>query len=243
MSCRQLQSPHAKWRVLVDFDGTIAPDDPTDRLFERFADPAWREVEAAWQGGEISSRECMARQVALLRATPEALDEQIRTVRIDPGFPAFLTFCRRRGAEVKIVSDGFDRVVSAALKSARLTVPFFANKLEWQGGDRWRLAFPYSSADCRVGSANCKCSHAQWSLPWPHVVVGDGRSDFCMSTRADYVIAKGTLANYCRSRGQAHAQFADFADVTQRLAAWLARTERGAGAMAPLALSPVPTAP
>ena len=51
----------------------------------------------------------MERQVALLRVTPEALDEQIRTVRIDPGFPAFLEFCRRRGAEVKIVSDGFDR--------------------------------------------------------------------------------------------------------------------------------------
>jgi 2-hydroxy-3-keto-5-methylthiopentenyl-1-phosphate phosphatase len=213
------------WRILVDFDGTIAPDDPTDRLLERFADPAWREVEAAWQGGEISSRECMTRQVALLRATPEALDEQIRSVRIDPGFPAFLEFCRRRGGDVKIVSDGFDRVVSAVLCSAGLSVPFFANKLEWQGGDRWRLAFPHAQSDCRVGSANCKCTHAQWSLLSPHVVIGDGRSDFCMSTRADYVIAKGPLANYCRSRGQAHASFANFNEVTARLSAWLASSQ------------------
>jgi 2-hydroxy-3-keto-5-methylthiopentenyl-1-phosphate phosphatase len=93
------------WHVLVDFDGTIAPDDPTDRLLERFADPAWREVEAAWQAGKITSRECMERQVALLRVTPEVLDEQIRTVRIDPGFPTFLEFCVRRGAEVIVVSD------------------------------------------------------------------------------------------------------------------------------------------
>ena len=76
------------WRVLVDFDGTIAPDDPTDRLLERFADPAWLEVEAAWQRGEVSSRECLSRQVALLRATPEALDEQIRSVRSIPRFQA-----------------------------------------------------------------------------------------------------------------------------------------------------------
>jgi 2,3-diketo-5-methylthio-1-phosphopentane phosphatase len=213
------------WHVLVDFDGTIAPDDPTDRLLERFADPAWREVEAAWQGGQISSRECMARQVALLRATPEELDEQIRTVRIDPGFPAFLAFCRRRGAEVNIVSDGFDRVVDAALRSAGLSVPSFANRLEWQGDDRWHLAFPHAQSDCRSGSANCKCSHAQWSFLTPHVVIGDGRSDFCMSTRADYVIAKGSLIDHCRARARPHASFANFNEVTDRLSAWLANMQ------------------
>ncbi len=230
----------ANWSVLVDFDGTVAPDDPTDRLLERFADPEWREVEAAWQGGEISSSECMARQVAMLRVTPAALDEYIRSVRIDPGFPAFLEFCRRRGAEVKIVSDGFDRVLGAALRRARLSVPFFANKLEWQGGDRWRLAFPYAYAECRVGSANCKCSHGQRPLPGPLVVIGDGRSDFCMSLRADYVLAKGTLADYCRARGHAHASFAGFDDVTARLSAWLAGAESGSRAVPQLMLAPFP---
>lgn len=211
--------------MLVDFDGTVAPDDPTDRLLERFADPLWRVVEGAWQSGQISSRECMQRQVELLRASPEQLDEQIRSVRIDPGFAPFLEFCRRLRADVKIVSDGFDRVVGAALENAQLEVPYFANRLEWQGGDRWRLAFPHWRSDCSVGGANCKCSHGK-GLPGPRVVIGDGRSDFCMSTRADYVIAKGTLADYCRSRGRPHATFTDFDDVTAHLAAWLATTDR-----------------
>jgi 2-hydroxy-3-keto-5-methylthiopentenyl-1-phosphate phosphatase len=218
-------SSRARWQVLVDFDGTVAPDDPTDRLLERFADPLWRVVETAWQSGQISSRECMQRQVELLRVTPEQLDAQIRNVRIDPGFPTFLAFCRRLGADVKIVSDGFDRVVGAALRNAQLSLPFFANRLEWQGGDRWRLAFPHAQHDCRVGSANCKCSHGE-RLPGPRVVVGDGRSDFCMSARADFVIAKGTLAEYCRKRGRPHATFADFEDVTAHLAAWLATAGR-----------------
>ena len=109
------QAPHC--RVLVDFDGSIAPDDPTDRLLERFADPEWREVEAAWQAGEISSRECMARQVALLRASPEALDAADRAPCASTrASQPFSEFCRRHGAEVKIVSDGFDRVVKAALR-------------------------------------------------------------------------------------------------------------------------------
>jgi carboxylesterase len=231
-----------KWRVLVDFDGTIAPDDPTDRLLERFADPGWREIEAAWQGGQTSSRECMARQVALLRATPDALDEQIRSVQIDPGFPTFLEFCGRHGADVTIVSDGFDRVVSAALRSVRLSVPFFANKLEWQGGNRWRLAFPHAQSDCRVGNANCKCSHAQWSVLTPHVVIGDGRSDFCMSTCADYVIAKGPLATYCRSRGQTHASFANFDEATAHLSAWLTSTETPVQRPAAAVIPPVDSA-
>jgi len=209
--------------VLVDFDGTIACDDPTDRLFERFADPFWRVIEKAWQEGRISSRECMRRQVELLRVSPKALDEQIQHVRIDPGFDPFLQFCRRHSAEVKIVSDGFDRVVGAVLASAGLDVPFFANKLEWQGGDRWRLAFPHGSRSCRVDAANCKCSHARSPCQHPWAVVGDGRSDFCMAGRAEHVVAKGSLADFCRHRGLPHATFADFHDVTEALSAWLLR--------------------
>jgi len=216
----------AKLEVLVDFDGTIAPDDPTDRLLERFADPQWRDIEVAWQRGTISSRECLARQVALIRTSPEALDWQIRSIRIDPSFAQFMAFCRRRGARVKIVSDGFERVVSAVLRRERISVPVFANKLEWQGGDRWRLTYPHFNRRCKVNSANCKCSHARWSSPLAHVVIGDGRSDFCMSTRADYVIAKGTLAAYCRSRGKAYAPFTNFKDVIVHLSAWLANRKR-----------------
>ena len=214
-----------KWHVLVDFDGTIAPDDPTDRLLECYADPAWRDVEAAWQCGEISSRECLERQVALLRVTPEALDAQIRTVRLDPSFPAFIELCRRRNAHVTIVSDGFDRVVNGALRRARLSVPSFSNKLEWQGDDRWRLAFPHSQSDCRVRGGNCKCSHGHWGMGRPHVVIGDGRSDFCMSMRADYTIAKGSLAEHCRARGLTHASFANFKEVIVHISAWFASPE------------------
>jgi haloacid dehalogenase-like hydrolase len=101
---------NSDWHALVDFDGTIAPDDPTDRLLERFAAPTWREIEAAWQSGKISSQECLSRQVALMRVTPAALEQQIDAVKVDPGFARFLEFCRQRGGEVTIVSDGFDRV-------------------------------------------------------------------------------------------------------------------------------------
>jgi 2,3-diketo-5-methylthio-1-phosphopentane phosphatase len=221
MSSRKVLRPHARCQALIDFDGTIAPDDPTDRLLERFAEPAWREVEEAWQSGRISSRECMQRQVELLRATPEEIDAAIADVRIDPGFPEFLRYCWSRGVAAMVVSDGFDRVVRAVLAAAGLPIPFFANKLEWQGADRWRLAFPHAQPKCLVGSANCKCSHGIGPTSRKIVAIGDGRSDFCMSTRADLVIAKGTLAGYCGSRGLPHRTFTDFHEAKDHLAAWL----------------------
>jgi 2-hydroxy-3-keto-5-methylthiopentenyl-1-phosphate phosphatase len=222
MRCRHSMPAKGLAReVLVDFDGTIARDDPTDNLFELFADPFWRTIEEAWQDGRISSRECMQRQVELLRVLPKALDEQIQRIRIDPGFAGFLQFCRRHGVDVKIVSDGFDCVVGAALATAGLAVAFFANKLEWQGGDRWRIGFPHACSSCRVEAANCKCSHAQSPYQQPWAVVGDGRSDFCMATRAKYVIAKGALADYCRRCRLPHATFTDFHDVTVTLSARL----------------------
>jgi 2,3-diketo-5-methylthio-1-phosphopentane phosphatase len=220
---RRLPRPlpgRARYHALLDFDGTIAPDDPTDRLLDQFADPEWRTIEAAWQAGRLTSRECMQRQVALLRATPEQLDGAIRAVEIDPGFYRFVDFCRRRGMDVTIVSDGFDRVVGTVLQRAHLPIRFFANSLQWQGGDRWRLALPHVREDCRSGGANCKCAHGPWR-DGRCVVIGDGRSDFCMAVRAGYVIAKGALADFCRARALPHAPFGNFDDVTQRLAEWL----------------------
>jgi len=215
------ECPAANWQVLIDFDGTIAPDDPTDHLFERFADPYWRVLEDEWQSGRISSRECMQQQVDLLRVSPRVLDEEINTIHIDQGFHAFVSFCRGCGADVKIVSDGFDRVVRTALGNEDLDIPFFANKLVWRGQDRWRLAFPHMRADCRVWAANCKCSHGRRPSALPRVVIGDGRSDFCMSMTADFVIAKGSLAEFCRANGRRHATFGNFFDATAQLSAWL----------------------
>jgi HAD superfamily phosphoserine phosphatase-like hydrolase len=221
------------YRVLLDFDGTVAPDDPTDRLLERFADPTWRDIETEWQAGRLTSRECMQRQAALLRATPHELDAAIHKVRVDPAFPGFVAFCRRRGIDMTIVSDGFDRVVGAALRQAGLPVPFFANALEWLGGDRWRLALPHHRTDCRTGAANCKCAHGAWD-DGRSIVIGDGRSDFCMAARAGYVIAKDALAGFCRARGLPHASFGTLADATRHLAEWLDRQGDSAEAAAPL---------
>jgi 2,3-diketo-5-methylthio-1-phosphopentane phosphatase len=212
--------------MYVDFDGTITLADTTDVILERFADPEWRSVEAAWVAGKIGSRECLARQIDLVRARPEVLDELIGAVELDPDFPAFVNLCRQHGVPVTVVSDGLDRVASAILARAGVDVPLVANHLEWLGRDRWRLAFPHARSDCRSAAGNCKCVALAGAPETIAVLIGDGRSDICAAESADLVLAKGTLAEHCRDVGLPFISFTDFAGATSLLADWIGAQKR-----------------
>src|SRR2546426_8035694 len=109
-----------KCRLLVDFDGTIASVDTTDHLLERFAAPAWRDIEEDWKAGRIGSRECMVRQIDLVRASQAEIGEFVAGIEIDPEFPAFAKLCARLGHDLIVVSDGLDRMVEAALRRHHL---------------------------------------------------------------------------------------------------------------------------
>jgi 2-hydroxy-3-keto-5-methylthiopentenyl-1-phosphate phosphatase len=221
--------PRLKCHVFIDFDGTIVPRDVTDFLFERFADPAWQDIEREWRAGLIGSRECMARQVALLRATPSMLRDAVATLSIDRGFVAFVRRCQSWGIGMTVVSDGFDLVIDQVLNDQGVMLPYFANHLAAVGPDRWRITFPSARSDCRALAGNCKCALAEHHTTEVKVVIGDGRSDHCLSSRADLVFAKAELLELCRRSGTPHFAFADFCDVAQTLAAWLGQEPERAG--------------
>jgi len=214
--------------VFIDFDGTIAPVDTTDLLLERYADPAWTSVEEDWKAGRIGSRECLVRQIDLVRALPEAVDALLAEIEIDPWFEGFVRLCRRHGFATTVVSDGLDRSVETVLRRAGLDLPYFANHLEWLGGDRWRLGFPHGREDCKALSGNCKCAFAHAAGPVARILVGDGRSDFCIAHRVDLVLAKGKLAQYCRDNGLAYQEFTTFAEASALLDSWFRARQDGA---------------
>jgi 2-hydroxy-3-keto-5-methylthiopentenyl-1-phosphate phosphatase len=163
----------------------------------------------------------MVRQIDLVRATPSEMDTFIRTVEIDPGFAGFANLFRRLGHNLIVVSDGLDRTIRTVLDRNDLDVPYFANHLQWRGDDRWRLTFPFAKTECASLAGNCKCSFAEGRPRELRILVGDGRSDFCLANRADLVLAKASLLKHCRQAGLPHIAFEDFAEATGLLAGWL----------------------
>lgn len=98
-----------------DFDGTIAEIDVTDAVLERFATAEWRDVERAWEEGRINARQCMSAQVSLIHASISEIDAFLDTVKIDPDFSEFVSWCATHMIPVTVVSDGVDRFIHRIL--------------------------------------------------------------------------------------------------------------------------------
>lgn len=203
--------------VFCDFDGTIAQVDVTDLVLERFADPAWRDVEADWTRGKIDSATCMAQQVALLRAPLAEINACLDEVEIDPGFPDFVAWARANHVPLKVVSDGIDHCIERVLgRHGFGDIPVFANRLSVTP-DGYSLSHPWRGDACRVGSGVCKCA-VNGAGGDTIVFVGDGRSDRCAAPAADILFAKSGLADYCRRLGTPFIAYDTFHDVHAELA-------------------------
>jgi 2-hydroxy-3-keto-5-methylthiopentenyl-1-phosphate phosphatase len=206
--------------IFCDFDGTISREDVTDIVLDLCADPAWRIVEAEWQAGSIGSRDCLARQVALLRCDEEELDGIADGAEIDPSFSAFAAYCAARSIPLTIVSDGFGRLIHRILTREGLGhLPVMANRLVAAGPGRWVLDTPHGSRTCEASAGTCKCAVAAREGTRPVVLVGDGQSDACLAEKADFVISKSRLADFCAAKRLPHAVFASFRDVLDCLGA------------------------
>ena len=118
------------WHIVCDFDGTITPTDVIDNVLQRFAGPEWETIEQQWLDGHIGSRECLSRQLALIKATPSELLAYFDSVEIDPDFPDFVDHVLGLGASLEVVSDGIEQGIARILSRNYVTLlPILANRL------------------------------------------------------------------------------------------------------------------
>ena len=206
-------------RVFCDFDGTITRQDCTDAVLEALAGPAWRRLQADWEAGRLTGAACLRGQVNLIRGDVAELDAVLDHVDLDPGFAPFVGWCEARGIPVGIVSDGVDYFIHRLLGQHGLErLPVVSNRLAGRAG-AWRLEHPAASGDCAIGSGVCKCAATGvLASAETMIFVGDGRSDFCVASRADILFAKGALAVHAEETGQPYLPFETFHDVWRGLA-------------------------
>jgi len=201
--------------VAIDFDGTIIEQDITDAVIQKFAKPGWEIPERLWETGGMGSRECLEIQMSLINEPLENILDYIDRFSIDAKFAGFISLLTEVGVSFAIVSDGFRIFVERLLRNAGFSElpPVYANDfLKKRFG--LKAVFPNTERQCLSGT--CKCSVVENSSEGrPIILIGDGRSDFCLARKAEYVFSKGRLSEFCSDNGLRYKAFEDFSDVAQ----------------------------
>jgi HAD superfamily phosphoserine phosphatase-like hydrolase len=207
----------APFAVFVDFDGTITDIDTFDPLVRAAAgDDAWAAIDGPLVAGEITLREAMRRQAALVRFTrAEALAFLAERAHVDPTFGSFVRAVRAHGGAISVVSSGIATVIHDALARAGVEVAVRANDVDF-APDGWTMSFVDASDNGHDKAAHVRAARAAGIAT---VFIGDGISDFAAAREADRRFAKAgrALEAYCRERELRCTSFTSFAEITAAL--------------------------
>ena len=207
--------------IFCDFDGTISRRDVGYHLFHHFSGGKNDELIPDWKSGRITSRQCLTREAAMIRATSAELESYLQQHCLDPTFKAFADNCRESGVGMTILSDGLDFYIERLLNRENI------EGLEWKSnhaeleGDKMTVSFPYENGSCRR-CGNCKGERirefrANGNGECRIIFVGDGYSDECATLEADLIFAKKDLEQLCLRNNIEYIAFDNFEDVTFRL--------------------------
>jgi 2-hydroxy-3-keto-5-methylthiopentenyl-1-phosphate phosphatase len=206
--------------VVIDFDGTICPQDVSEEILAEFASPEWWEIDLEFRRGEIGSRECLVRQGALLSGTNEAMLEfALDHFALDPSFVPFASWAQESGIHVVVASDGFGFYLEPMLRAAGVDgVTVYANETAMGNGRQPTFSFPNSHPIC-VGCGTCKMLVVLQSRErhGPVAFVGEGHSDRYGALYSDLVFAKKHLVDLCMRDGIPFQMWDTFDDVRASL--------------------------
>lgn len=202
--------------ILCDFDGTITLQDITYLLVKHFYKGNWETIAQDFKTGKITSQEAYLRIAERWKGNEKEVREfLIHQGKIDPTFLTFYQYCRQKGMDIKILSDGLDFYIQTILEAHQLLeIPYYANECRFQKNGRIELSFSHSNGECGL------CGTCKKRLVQIHrkeydsiLFVGNGFSDRCAAKEVDWVFAKGFLYRFCIEQDIPCYFFQDFQDV------------------------------
>jgi len=121
-----------KFKIYIDFDGTITTEDVGEKMFLTFGKPdeASRIVQL-WLDGKISSGQSWEMLCNTIdRLQQKEFNNFISGVKIDLAFKEFIEFTEQHNLDVFVLSDGMDLYIDKILKQENLrNLKVFSNKL------------------------------------------------------------------------------------------------------------------
>jgi 2-hydroxy-3-keto-5-methylthiopentenyl-1-phosphate phosphatase len=206
--------------ILCDFDGTISVRDTGYVLVNQFTSGNWEGIDRDFRDGKIGSREAYSRIAKIIKGDePTILRFVQEHSNIDPSFPIFYQYCREKGIDIKIVSDGLDFYIRKILEIHKLSeIPFYANCTHFREGEGIDISFPHSEGECGLcGTCKKKLIQIHRKEYDSIFFVGNGLSDRCAAQEADFVFAKQSLYTYCIEQDITCHFFKDFKQILDDL--------------------------
>lgn len=210
------------FKVFCDFDGTITTKDTLNTFLREFAPNEWLGIEEKWESGKIGSKECIDEQMKLFNGfSMQKTDEFLSKVEIDPTFKEFFDTLKNYNIDFFIVSDGLDYFIEKILEINNIkNITIYSNKLLKNENCIIGADFPYTDPDCEKASGMCKCNIIKQNNTKNDTIIyiGDGASDFCVSTKVDVLFAKLRLLDYYKKNSAKYVnqkvfEFRNFNDI------------------------------
>ena len=206
-----------RFKIFIDFDGTITTQDVGEAIFRRFGNAKKvNKIIDDLLNNKISARGSWIELCGSVESiSKKELDAFIDQMEIDSTFTDFISFCKENEIDHYILSDGFDYYLERILNRENIDTEYFANALSFSD-DKLIPSFPYLDFDFS-SSANCKRNHIinNSSDDDYTVFIGDGNSDKYTVQYCDFIFAKGDLLKFCERERISYFPFSNFDDVRQ----------------------------
>jgi 2-hydroxy-3-keto-5-methylthiopentenyl-1-phosphate phosphatase len=211
-----------KIAVQLDFDGTVTEEDVSFLLLDTYVGSIWRGWLREYTEGRIPVGIFNKRVFNMVKAGKKEMTDLVLgsdRVRIRPGFPEFLDYCRTRGMKTVIVSNGLIFYIKAILDKLGLNgVEVYAaqNRFSRDG-----MKVEYIGPDGTEIEVGFKESYTGLLKKegYDIVYVGNGASDIFSARQARHVFAIDELLKCCLLEQVPCTPFTDFFDVIRGMKA------------------------
>jgi len=204
--------------IQCDFDGTITRNNLSVLLREKYACGNWREIDDDYLHGRLTVEQSNQLQFTLIKEPEEKLQEFVwQHIKLRPGFVKFVSYCRKNGIPIVIVSSGLDFYIKAVLNYLTLSDLELHCGQTYFGKDRIRITYRDPKGGIITEGFKIKYLTSLKKRDRSVIYIGDGLSDLKAACRADHVLATGQLPELLRAESVPYHSFSGFHDVIRQL--------------------------
>jgi len=204
--------------IQCDFDGTIITSNLGVLFREEFAQGDWKSIETAYAQHRITVEECNRWQYRLIREPIEKLkDFACQHIEVRPGFSTFVDYCRQNDIPLVIVSNGLDFYIQTVLALIGMShLELHCGYGVYSGNG---ITVSYEDPEGNPLDSGFKTRYLDWLRKRDSTIVylGDGYSDIAPASRADHVLATGTLPDMLKAASISATPFGDFYEVVREV--------------------------